>query len=403
MGYRRILLLNRIHIGDCIFTTPAIRALRAAYPDASIVAVVPRSNTDLFAHSPCVDAVMPRPVRNWWRKLQFILAVRRQRFDLVVSFQEKSVFYGLAARFSGARQTISLWHWRTHRLYRRTVPWPGDLHRVERYLTLASALGAPITSACTELHVGDGAEERARRLLEAQGVREGDLLVGLNPGSSEAERRWPPARFAEVGERLAREARARIVLFGGARDQEMAAEIAAAMETPAINLAGETRLLETAAVLQQCAVLISGDTGPLHMAAAVGTSIIAMFGPSDPRLAEPRFGASGGRSRLLQNPDSCGTCPGPCLHTITAEECCAAALELLREEAARHYSPQGRQRTVGDRPPSPCWEPAASQNGAPAREPGPAPHGAPAGGPGSGAERRAPRASLQAAELEVPT
>jgi ADP-heptose:LPS heptosyltransferase len=400
MGYRRILLLNRIHIGDCIFTTPAIRALRAAYPDASIVAVVPGSNADLFAHSPWIDDVMPRPVRNWWRKLRFILSVRRQRFDLVVSFQEKSMFYGLTARFSGARQTLSLWHWRTHRLYRRTVPWPAGLHRVERYLTLASALGAPASSTWTELHVGDEAAERARLLLEAQGVRDGDLLIGLNPGSSEAERRWPPARFAAVGECLAREARARIVLIGGTRDRETAAEIAAAMETPAIDLAGETGLLETAAVLEQCALFISGDTGPLHMAAAVGTPVIALFGPSDPRLAEPRFGSSGGRSRLLQNPESCGKCPGPCLHTITTEECCDAALELLREEPARYYTTRARRPAVDSRTVSPRREPASASSAASARDHAAAPDGQPAVS-ASGSERRPARAPLQAAELEV--
>src|SRR5215207_8182797 len=111
--YKRILLLSRLRIGDCIFTTPAVRALRRAYPHARLSIVVPDANVDLFAYSPQVDAVIPRPVRNWWGKARFILDVRRQAYDLIVSFQEKSIFYALTARFGGAGHTHSLRHWRT--------------------------------------------------------------------------------------------------------------------------------------------------------------------------------------------------------------------------------------------------------------------------------------------------
>jgi ADP-heptose:LPS heptosyltransferase len=335
MGYQRILLLNRIHIGDCIFTTPAIRALRDAYPDAWIVAAVPHAHADLLRFNPCIDALIWRPVRNWWRKWEFVREVRRQQFDLIVSFQEKSVFYGLTAWYAGARQTLSLQHWRTRRFYQRTVPWPHHLHRIERYLTLAAAVGATAGSPHTELHVGAANHERAEAILRERGVGPREPIVGLNPGSTEAERRWPPERFAAVGDRLAEVAGARILLFGGRGDRAMTSEIARLMTTPAINLAGETGLLESAALMERLDVFISGDTGPLHMAAALGTSVVAMFGPSRPELAAPRFGAAGGRARILRNEESCGVCEGPCLHTISAEECADAALDLLAARTPR--------------------------------------------------------------------
>lgn len=333
--YQRILLLNRLRIGDCIFTTPAVRALRHAYPSARIVIVVPEANVDLFAHSPHVDAVLPRPVRSWWGKFRFVWALRREQFDLVVSFQEKSIFYALAARFGGGRHTLSLDHWRTRRFYRETVPWPGEsIHRVERYLTLAEAAGAAAPDAgFTELHLTAAHRERAGALLASCGLGRGDLLVAFNPGSTERSRRWGPERFAAVGDRLARESGARILLVGGPGDQEMAREIAAAMRAPAVDLSGRTGLLETAAVLERCALQVSGDTGPLHVAAAVGTPVVALFGPSDPRRAAPRPGPRGGEVRLLRSPGPCEQCSVPCLHTISADECADAALDLLRRRS----------------------------------------------------------------------
>lgn len=333
--YQQILLLNRLRIGDCIFTTPAIRALRQAYPEARFTVVVPRANLDLFAHSPHVDELLARPVRDWWSKIQFIRAIRRRRFDMVVSFQEKSIFYALTARFGGMTESLSLFNWRTRRFYRRTAPWPAGLHRVERYLTLAAAAGATANSSFTELYLAPADRERAAARLRHNGVREGELVIGLNAGSTEAERCWPPERFAVVGDRLAERTGARVLLLGGPRDAQRVGEIAAAMRQPTVNLAGRTRLLETAALLERCDLLISGDTGPLHMAAALGTPVVALFGPSDPRVAAPRFGAPGGRARILRKPYSCGRCVGPCLHTITAEECLAAAMEMLEEGADR--------------------------------------------------------------------
>jgi lipopolysaccharide heptosyltransferase II len=352
MPYQRILLLNRIHIGDCIFTTPAIRALREAYPEAWIVAAVPHANADLLRFNPCIDALIWRPVQNWWRKWEFIRDVRRQRFDLIVSFQEKSVFYGLTAWYARAGQTLSLEHWRTRRFYRQTVPWPHHLHRVDRYLTLASALDVPIASRHTELHVGEAYRDRAEQLLREYGLTGGKRLVGLNPGSTEAERRWPPERFAAVGDRLAGEAGAGVLLFGSKADRAMTAEIAALMTAPAVNLAGETLLMETAALMERLDVFVSGDTGPLHMAAALGTSVVAMFGPSRPELAAPCFGATGGRARILRNEESCGVCDGPCLHTITADDCADAALDLLATGRSRDGA-MGRNSGTGPLAPSP--------------------------------------------------
>src|SRR5215210_4678868 len=93
MTFQRILLLNRNHIGDCLFTTPAIRALRTAYPEAVMVAAVPSVNHDLLASNPCLTEVMVRPLRGVAEHLRLLREIRRRRFDLVISFQEKSLVY----------------------------------------------------------------------------------------------------------------------------------------------------------------------------------------------------------------------------------------------------------------------------------------------------------------------
>src|SRR6266446_2727195 len=138
MTFQRILLLNRNHIGDCLFTTPAIRALRTAYPEAVLVAAVPPVNRDLLESNPCLSEVLVRPLRGVSTHLQLLREIRRRKFDLVISFQEKSFVYAALARL-----TVSLQHWRTRPFYDRIVPVVPDRHEVEKYHAIAEAVLAP--------------------------------------------------------------------------------------------------------------------------------------------------------------------------------------------------------------------------------------------------------------------
>src|SRR5919198_1417425 len=142
MSFQRILLLNRTHIGDCLFTTPAIRALRTAYPEAVVVAAGPPTNQDLLASNPCLTEVLVRPLRGVTTHLHLLREIRRRKFDLVISFQEKSFVYAALARLSGARMTVSLHHWRTRPFYHRIVPVVPDRHEVEKYHAIAEAVQA---------------------------------------------------------------------------------------------------------------------------------------------------------------------------------------------------------------------------------------------------------------------
>jgi heptosyltransferase-2 len=361
MRFHRILVLNRNHIGDCLFTTPAIRALRTTFPEAVMVAAVPPVNHDLLASNPCLTEVMARPMRGVSEHLRLLREIRRRRFDLVISFQEKSFVYAALARLSGARLTVSLQFWRTQPFYQRIVPVVAGRHEVEKYHAIAQAvldpppgrldaeraagsnglLALPVSRrrsisalhgppGAMELHVSREHRMHGDALLASLGVDEDALLIGINPGATLEVKRWPVERFARVGRELADRHRARIVVLGGPSDEERALQIAAAIPGAAA-VAGRTRLGETAALLRRCRLLISGDTGPLHMAVALGVPVVGLFGPTNPRKYGPWSEHGDGRSRatVLRHPDPCPCCDRPCVHTITVEECLAAADEWL--------------------------------------------------------------------------
>ena len=114
------------------------------------------------------------------------------------------------------------------------------------------------------------------------------LLVALNPGGNRANKRWPAHRFAELADLLLERYGCSFIITGHRQDDALASDIMhAAKRAKPVSLCGDTHLGELGAVFSRCKLVISGDSGPLHIAAGVGTNVIALFGPTDPRLTGP--------------------------------------------------------------------------------------------------------------------
>jgi ADP-heptose:LPS heptosyltransferase len=353
---RRILVLNRNHIGDCLLTTPMLRSLKRGFPRAHLAVSVPAANRELLERNPHIDEIVIRPeIKSWAAKVRFGFQMRRGGHDLIVSLQEKSTFYAWATYQTGLLTrhpplTLALEHRRTRRYYQHVSPVRPDRHEVYKYLGIASLLGCPEdTSPVLELEPPAESRERVAWFLQTHGVDPAAGFIGINPGGTSPAKRWEVDRFAAAADRLRAETGLPVVVFGGAVDRDRAAEIAARMAEPPLVSAGRASLGDTAALLERCQLLVTGDTGPMHMAVALAVPVVALFGPTDPvrfgpftslscvlRHPEPcddcrarrRKARSGARKRMVRDQGRLPTEDAPCLHTITVEECCEAALRL---------------------------------------------------------------------------
>jgi lipopolysaccharide heptosyltransferase II len=328
---KRILVLNRNHIGDCLLTTPLLRALKRRFPSAHLVVSIPASNGDLLGTNPHVDEILIRPkLSSWAAKVRFALEMRRRNYDLIISLQEKSMFYAWATWYTtlfnrNSPVTVALHHKRTRRWYQYNVPVRADQHEVHKYLGIATALDCPRDrNPVIELTPTVEAREQVEDLLSSNGFDSDVRFVGINPGGSTADKRWPPERFAVVADRIHEETGLPVMIFGGPSDQRRANEIARLMTHRPLIVAGRASLGHTAALLERCRLLVTGDTGPMHMAVAMAVPVVALFGPTNPL----KFGPFTRLKTILRHEMPCAECTHPCLHTITAEECVEAALKL---------------------------------------------------------------------------
>lgn len=347
---QRILIIKPSSIGDVVNALPFLSSLRQRYPDRYIAWLVEEEAAELLLGHPMLDRVIVSGRRRWGRQLRtpfrgsavlrevsvLIAELRQGRYDLVVDLQGllKSAFMvvGAGARFrvglAGAREgsTSVLTH---------VVPLPpGPLHAVERYLEAARFLGADPLSNTFVFPSRPEDRIRAEALLAEAGVEPNRVIVALNPQARWRTKLWEEERFARLGEALVRRHGARILLIGSASDLPLARRLADLMHPAPFVATGRTDLKLLIALLRRIDLLVTVDSGPMHLAAALGTPLVALFGPTDPRLIGP-YGDGG---VVLRVPLPCSPCSKRrcriederlCMRSIAVEEVADAASSLL--------------------------------------------------------------------------
>ena len=204
-------------------------------------------------------------------------------------------------------------------------------------LTQHSTLGIIPDRASLKLDFFPAAadEEIAADIFEKYSKR---FLIAFNPGTNHLCKCWPIDRFAVLGDRLAEQYDAQVVILGSRDEKKLAEEIAAGMRHVPLDLTG-CSLGELGAILKRVTLLVTGDTGPMHIASAVETPVVALYGPISP----DRSGPLGTGHRVLMHGElHCCPCNSfkcrnnvfrECMEMITVDEVFAAIGEMLEHRS----------------------------------------------------------------------
>jgi ADP-heptose:LPS heptosyltransferase len=279
-GVHKIAVLRANRLGDFLLTTPALLALRAAYPAAEIVLLAREWHARLLAGRPGpVDRVVPVPptrgvvdsgTEDPAAVESFVTAMRAERFDLAVQMHGGGRWSNPLTARLGARCTVGLRAPDAPPLD-RTLAYCWYQPEVLRYLELVGLVGAePVT-----LHPRLSLMDSDRAEAAALGLPDGPL-VALHPGAEDPRRRWPAESFAAVGDGLAA-AGATVLVTGTAAERGVVAQVVGAMTAPALSLVDSLSIGGLAAVYERCAVVVANDTGPRHLAEAVGTATVGVI------------------------------------------------------------------------------------------------------------------------------
>jgi heptosyltransferase-2 len=325
-------------VGDAIMALPAVRAVRARFPDAEIAILARAYVADLYREQRVCDRLIVYDANGVHAGLagreRLAGELRAQGFDVALLLQNAFDAAWIAWR---ARITERIGYARDGRRWLLTksvkVPQAGEIpaHETFYYLELLRRAGwIENLPEDNFIRFDVSAEQRKRgaEILIEGGARPHALRIAMGAGASfGAARCWPAERFAEVANRLAEPTDANVVLFGTAGEAAVTSAIAQRLRKPAIDLTGKTTIAELPGALSQCHLFIGNDSGVMHVAAAVGLPVVGIFGPTDP------FGTGPITSRraIVQEKPYCSPC---FLRRCPTDHRCMTGISASTVEAA---------------------------------------------------------------------
>lgn len=353
----KILIVRLRLLGDVVFTTPLLRALRRHYPDAHITYLVEPPAAPVLRGNPHLSELIVVPRRHGLARLKDDLSLarrlRRERFDLAIDLHggPRSAWLAWA---SGAPRRIGYTIKGRSWMYTDVVPRAHDFvprHSVVNQWDLLAPLGiGPCTPEddAVEMVEDAGAAARVDRALEEAGLT-GHPLVAMHVSAGNPFRRWPQESFEAVIEALVRrQPERRVIIRSGPSEADAAQRVADGARRrlgPALAAGVPSLppfdLQEWRSLVGRAAVYIGCDSGPMHIAATTTTPIVALLGPTLPERSMPwrsaaYFAEAVDMGRLPCRPCHQRHCePGDfrCLTHITPDRVIAAAERALEKEA----------------------------------------------------------------------
>ncbi len=269
--------------------TPALRALKRRFPQASIHVLTTEWCAPALAGNPNVASTFRYPDR--MTTTRYVVLARRLKergYDIGISLDRSPLVNGILrlagipvrAGINNAGRGIGLTH--------RVAP-SADMHESELYLAVVATLGADADDALPEFHPSDAARARARELIAGSTAPRVVIHPGgaVNPGARMLTKRWPAIMFGELASNLIQRYQADVFVIGSDSDQDSVQTTVDFTDGPVANLARRLSIDETGALCEQAALYIGNDSGLSHLAAAVGTPTVTIFGPTDPTFYRP--------------------------------------------------------------------------------------------------------------------
>ena len=266
------LALVNARIGDTLLVTPALRAIKAAWPDRPLVVRAHRERAPLLAGLPFVDRIEAIPRQPFRAAQRFV----RRRYAIAFCWSDdprlRSYCRRAAARvvaFERAGSPVDV-----------AVPTPpSPMHAVEERLLLPAALG--IAPAGKTLAYAVSPRERAwAGGFVAKLAPGGGDIVGITLASfpGKAYRDWPIEHFTALCRALADdEPTRRFLVLGDGASRPRAAALSRALPGRVVDATGRTTLRESAALIERLRLYVGVDTGPTHLAGALGVPMVAVY------------------------------------------------------------------------------------------------------------------------------
>ena len=290
----KIVVVMKNWLGDLLFQMPALELIKRKYPEASIVCIAPERCREILEAHPAVSGFLSfdekSTHRSLFSRIRFLLELRKKGpWDQGYLFH-RSRSRAFLLMLAGVKNRIGYGKGRKG-LLTQAVPEPAQpLHQADYFFELMKGAGFDLPAERTyRFFYKEEDERRALEILRSYGITTSTKYVCFHLGANWEPKRWPPEHFAALADTIEEKWHLPVVVTGSQNDEPLFFQFKERVRRAKIvSLIGKTGLRVSAVVYKNAACLVTGDSGPMHIASGVGAPVVALFGPTDPKLTGPR-------------------------------------------------------------------------------------------------------------------
>ncbi|MDD5045075.1 MAG: lipopolysaccharide heptosyltransferase II [Candidatus Omnitrophica bacterium] len=302
----KILLIHPYGIGDVLFMTPLIRAIKQQLNVEYIDAIIGSRTKQILENNPHIHELFIID-KDKWKKLGWLRTCLEKRrlyqklearhYDVLIDFSLRKEY---ARWLRGLRipKRIGFNHEGRGKYlnFRLDIPQGGfqAKHAIEFYAELGKFLGVTVADKRLEFKLSTATLEKAGQLLEDYAIAPEEKILAVVPGSGSSWgkdaylKQWPVQHFSGLITKIAQDIDfSAVVILGSDQENSIAEKLKQGIAKKAINLCGKTDLATSAAIVKKAVLLLANDGGMVHIASSLDTPLIAIYGPVDPIVYGP--------------------------------------------------------------------------------------------------------------------
>lgn len=308
---KRVLVLRCGALGDLVYATAVIDALRAQYGDTvSIDFITTPGTAKLFEFDTRINKIFPlkhKKLPIWLspQKRDIIRHSRQNSYDIFINFEMGKQFLSLSKAIKSKHKTG--WFFSNP-----------NFSNVSHMVDICKSFYAPIIepeilkNAFPRI-IGKPFTEVQNRLNLPENFLVFSPSNSHNKKSGLNYRAWPQNHWKSLITLLPPQLP--IIIIGGKGEEAFFEPIKPYPEN-VIDLVGKTSISEIISIIAQAKALVVTDTGTAHIASALNTPVFCLIGPTPANITGP-YQSTKNKVHIISAHLSCS----PCYKTETMKQC----------------------------------------------------------------------------------
>jgi len=280
--WRKGLILGPSHIGDVLYNTASLPALRAGLPDCEWSYAVSEASAEVLRGNPHLHEVIPLDDSGAFpaRLARHRAALASHHFDVAIAYASGSSWQDLTlAAFLGIPNRVGY----VHKGFSGLVTHPVSLRCPQPFpayfrdlVSQISGRPAEDISSLRPLVYPDAEHDRA---VDQVGARLGidwnkQPILACSVTSRQPSGIWPQENFLQCLHAIRRGVACTVVYLGAKSDEMALNHLAGQTGADSFVVAGNLDLRAVVALLRRCRAALTTDSGPRHLANAAGLPVV---------------------------------------------------------------------------------------------------------------------------------